>query len=72
MYGEKISNDCNMDKGKVVIQNDFTLVNNRWWIQRHFNSKVDGVTKVATCCVLHNFCETWNELEPLFANLGNR
>jgi hypothetical protein len=72
MYGEKISYDCNMDKGKVVIKNDFTLVKNRWWIQRHFNSKVDRVAKVATCCVFHNFCETWNELKPLFANLGNR
>ncbi len=44
-----------MDKGKIVIKNDFKLVNNRWWIQKHFNLKVDRVAKVATCCVLHIF-----------------
>ncbi len=46
-----------MNKGRVVIENAFGSLKNRWRILRHFNPIVDKIT----CCVFHNFCEIWNQ-----------
>jgi hypothetical protein len=58
----KIRYDFSMNKGRVVIENPFGSLNNRWRILRHFNPRVDGAAKViVACCELHNFCEIWNQ-----------
>jgi hypothetical protein len=43
-------------------KNVFGSLKNRWKILRHFNSRVDRITKViVACCVLHNLYEIWNQ-----------
>jgi hypothetical protein len=62
-----------MNKCKVVIENVFGSLKNRWQILRHLNSKVDKRIRVTiTCCVFRNFCEMWNEPKPRLANLASR
>jgi hypothetical protein len=58
----KIKYDSSMNKSKVVTENAFDSLKNRWRILKHFHSKMDRTPKVAiTCCVFHNFCEIWNQ-----------
>jgi hypothetical protein len=56
--------DFNMNLRRVVIENAFGSLKNRWHILRHFNLKVDRVVKVViACCVLHNYCFEWGTFE---------
>jgi hypothetical protein len=66
---DKIRYDSNMNSGKVVIENAFGYLKNRWKFLRHFNSKVDKASPIMiACCVLHKYCEMWGALEPRLAN----
>ncbi len=59
--------DSSMNLGRVIIENAFGSLKNRWRILRHFNLKVDKAAKViVACCVLHNYCLEWGapELSP--------
>ncbi len=51
---DKIIYDSNMNSRKVVIENAFDYVKNRWRILKHFD-KTSLITIV--CCVFHNYCE---------------
>jgi hypothetical protein len=51
---DKIIYDSNMNSRKVVIENAFGYVKNRWRILKHFD-KTSLITIV--CCVFHNYCE---------------
>jgi hypothetical protein len=57
---DKIRYNSNMNLGKVVIENAFGSLKNRWRILKHFNFKVDKASSITiVCCVLHNYCEMW-------------
>ncbi len=61
---DKIRYDSNMNSGKVVIENAFDFLKNRWRILKHFNSRVDRASPITfVCCVLHNYCEMWGASE---------
>jgi len=56
-----------------VIENAFGFLKNKWKTLRHFNSRVDKITKVIVAfCVLHNLYEIWNQLEPKHIISRNR
>ncbi len=58
---DKPKYDSSMNSGKVIIENAFGSLKNRWHILRHFSSKVDRVVRVVVaCCVLHNYCLRWS------------
>jgi hypothetical protein len=58
-----------MNLRRVVIENAFGYLKNRWRISKHFNSKVDKTLPITiACCVLHNYCEMWGALELKLAN----
>jgi hypothetical protein len=62
-----------MNKCKVVIKNAFDSLKNRWKILKQFHFIMDRATKVAiACCVLHNFCEIWNQPKLRHVMLRNR
>jgi hypothetical protein len=66
---DKIKYDSNMNSRKVVIENAFGSLKNKWKILKHFNSKVNKESPIIiVCCVLHNYCEMWGVLEPSLAN----
>ena len=49
--------DSSMNSGRVVIEQTFGTLKNRWRILRNFNSRVDGAARVTvSCCWLHNYC----------------
>jgi hypothetical protein len=52
--------DSNMNSRRVVIENAFGSLKNRWKILKHFD-KTSLIT--IACCVFHNFCEMWGALE---------
>jgi hypothetical protein len=55
---DKIRYDSNLNSRKLVIENAFDFLKNRWKILKHFNSRVDIASPIIVfCCVLHNYCE---------------
>jgi hypothetical protein len=57
---DKIKYDFNMNLGKVVMENAFGSLKNRWRILKHFKFKIDKASPITiVCCVLHNYCEIW-------------
>jgi hypothetical protein len=49
-----------MNFAKVIIENVFGSLKNRWWILKNSKFCVNGVsTIVETCRVLFNYCEMW-------------
>jgi hypothetical protein len=55
---DKIGYDPNMNLGKVVRENAFGSLKNRWKILKHFNYRVDRASPIIiVCCVFHNYCE---------------
>jgi hypothetical protein len=61
---DKIKYDSNMNSRRVVIENAFGSLKNRWTILKHFKSKVDKASPITiVCCVLHNYCEMWGVLK---------
>jgi hypothetical protein len=66
---DKIRYDYNMNSRKVVIENAFGSLKNKWRILKHFNSRVDKTSPITiACCVLHNYCEMWGALKLKLAN----
>ena len=65
--------DHSMNSGRVVIEQAFGSLKNRWRILKHFNSRVDRAASVTiACCWLHNYCEMMNQPEPHVANVDLR
>lgn len=57
---DKTRFDFGINSGRVVIENTFASLKNRWQILKHFNAIVDKAVRVAiACCVLHNYCKIW-------------
>ena len=47
---------------RVVIENAFEALKNRWRILKNFNMDINKAAIVTlACCVLHNFCEIYAE-----------
>jgi hypothetical protein len=53
---DKIRYDSNLNSRKVVIENAFGSLKNRWRILKHFD-KTSLIT--IACCVFHNYYEMW-------------
>jgi hypothetical protein len=54
-----------MNLGRVVIENAFGTLKNRWRVLKNFNMKVDRTIRVTVVyCWLHNYCEMQGDLEP--------
>ena len=50
--------DSSINSGRVVIEQAFGSLKNRWRILKGFNMSVDKAALVnLACCVLHNYCE---------------
>jgi hypothetical protein len=62
---DQVRFDSAINSGKVVIENAFGALKNRWRILKCFNSDVDKCpTVIVACCVLHNYCELRGERLP--------
>jgi hypothetical protein len=65
-FSDKKRFDQSMNYGRVVIEQAFGALKNRWRILKGFNMGVDrAATVTLACCVLHNFCEIHSEDVPL-------
>ena len=50
--------DSSVNSGRVVIEQAFGALKNRWRILKGFNMSVDKAALITlACCVLHNYCE---------------
>ena len=50
--------DSSVNSGRVVIEQAFGALKNRWRILKGFNMSVEKAALVTlACCVLHNYCE---------------
>jgi hypothetical protein len=59
---DKIRFDSAFNGGRVVIEQVFGSLKNRWRILKAFNMSVEKVVVVTlACCVLHNYCEMCHE-----------
>jgi hypothetical protein len=57
--------DSCMNSGRVVIENAFGTLKNRWRVLKNFNLKVVRANMVTVvCCWLHNYCEMQGDPEP--------
>ncbi len=66
---DKIRYDPNMNLGKVVRENAFGSLKNKWKFLKHFNYRVDKTSPIiVVCCVFHNYCEILGALEFGLAN----
>jgi len=62
-----------MNSGRVVIEQAFGTLKNRWRILKNFNSRVDKAVQITIAsCWLHNYREMLNQPEPHVANAGLR
>ena len=65
--------DNSMNSGRIVIEQAFGTLKNRWRILKNFNSRVDRAARITVaCCWLHNYCEMLNQPEPHVINAGFR
>ena len=65
-FGDKRRFDKCVNAGRVVIENAFGALKNRWRILKNFNMEVNKAAIVTlACCVLHNFCEIYSKRVPL-------
>lgn len=64
---DKIRFDRSMNKGRVLIENSFGILKNRWRILRSLTAKIDsGPPIVMACCVLHNYCQLMGMESPTY------
>jgi hypothetical protein len=55
---DQIRFDQSMNKGCVLIENAFGILNNQWRIFKKINACVDQAPMITlACCALHNFCQ---------------
>jgi hypothetical protein len=65
--------DNSMNSGRIVIEQAFGTLKNRWRILKNFNSRVDRAARITVAyCWLHNYCEMLNQPEPHVINAGFR
>jgi len=58
-----------MNCDRVVIEQAFGTLKNRWRILKNFNSRVDRAARITiACCWLYNYCETLNQPKLHVAN----
>ena len=58
--------DSSVNSGRVVIEQAFGALKNRWRILKGFNMSVDKAALVTlACCVLHNYCEIHRQRVPI-------
>jgi hypothetical protein len=54
-----------MNSRRVIIENAFGSLENKWRILKHFNSRANkALPIIIVCCVLHNYCEMWGASKP--------
>lgn len=69
---DKTKFDFSMNSGRIVLENIFASLKNKWQVFKHFNFRIDKSARVGVvCCVLHNYYELWGQTKPWVANLGN-
>jgi hypothetical protein len=57
--------DSCMNSGRVVIENAFGTLKNRWRVLKKFNMRVDRTARLTVaCCWLHNYCKMQGDPEP--------
>ena len=57
--------DESLNSGKVVIEQAFGALKNRWRILKNLNMGVDrAATITPACCVVHNYCKIFSERVP--------
>jgi hypothetical protein len=62
---DKIRFDLQRNVRRILVENAFGLLNDRWRILKHANYSVFRLPKVvAVCCVLHNFYQLMEVGEP--------
>jgi hypothetical protein len=65
-FNNKKMFDESVNSGRIMNEHAFGALTNRWRILKNFNMNMDrAVTVTFACCVLHNFCEIYNERVPL-------
>ena len=58
--------DSSINSGRVVIEQTFGALKNRWHILKGFNMSVDKAALVTlACCVLHNYYEVHRQHVPI-------
>jgi hypothetical protein len=58
-----------MGSAKVIIENVFGSLKNRWRILKNFNFNVNkALIVVIACCVLQSYCEMWKIPKPNHVN----
>lgn len=63
--------DSSMNFDRVVIENAFASLKNRWQFLTHFNSRVDRATRVVgASCILYNYCKIWGQSVPHVGKFG--
>jgi hypothetical protein len=54
--------DSFVNRGRVVIEQAFDSLKNRWCILKAFNMSIKKIALVTlACCVLHNYCVIHNQ-----------
>ena len=62
--------DSVVNRGRVVIEEAFGGLKNRWRILKAFNISVEkAATITLNCCVLHNYCELKRQCVPVLADV---
>ena len=58
--------DSSINSGRVVFEQTFGALKNRWRILKGFNMSVDKAALLTLpCCVLHNYCEINRQHVPI-------
>ena len=66
---DKMRFDSAVNGGRVVIEQAFGSLKNRWRILKAFNMSVEkAVVLTLACCVLYNYCEIQHEHVPVPAD----
>ena len=62
--------DSVVNRGRVVIEQAFGGLKNRWRILKAFNMSVEkAATVTLACCILHNYCELKRQRVHVSANV---
>ena len=62
--------DSSVNSGRVVIEQAFGSLKNRWRILKGFNMSVEKAALVTLAyCVLHNYCEVQRQRVPVLVDI---